>query len=63
MEHFDGVIRSRVQDIDANREENRGSPRVSALGAIRSIEQCTKCHGGKRGDLLGAFSYSLARTP
>lgn len=29
------------------------------LGAIRSVEQCVKCHGGERGDLLGAFSYSL----
>ena len=30
------------------------------LGAIRSARQCVDCHGGKRGDLLGAFSYSLA---
>ncbi len=32
------------------------------LGAIRSVAQCVKCHGGERGDLLGAFSYSLQRT-
>jgi hypothetical protein len=32
---------------------------IRMLGAIRSIEQCVKCHGGERGDLLGAFSYSL----
>lgn len=32
---------------------------VRMLGAIRSVEQCVKCHGGERGDLLGAFSYSL----
>lgn len=31
------------------------------LGSIRSVEQCVKCHGGERGDLLGAFSYSLTR--
>jgi hypothetical protein len=31
------------------------------LGAVRSIEQCVKCHGGQRGDLLGAFSYRLQR--
>ncbi len=34
---------------------------VRMLGAIRSVEQCLKCHGGERGDLLGAFSYSLQK--
>ncbi len=29
------------------------------LGAIRSARLCVDCHGGKRGDLFGAFSYSL----
>ena len=32
------------------------------VGAIRSVEQCQKCHGGGQGDLLGAFSYRLAAT-
>jgi hypothetical protein len=36
-------------------------PTLRMLGSIRSIEQCVKCHGGERGDLLGAFSYTLAR--
>jgi hypothetical protein len=31
------------------------------LGALRSTKQCVSCHGGRRGDLLGAFSYSLRR--
>ncbi len=31
------------------------------LGAIRSVKQCVDCHGGERGDLLGAFSYTLRR--
>jgi hypothetical protein len=31
------------------------------LGALRNIRQCVFCHGGERGDLLGAFSYSLGR--
>jgi hypothetical protein len=34
---------------------------ILMLGAVRSIRQCVKCHGGERGDLLGAFSYSLTR--
>jgi hypothetical protein len=29
------------------------------LGAIRAARQCLDCHGGERGDLLGAFSYTL----
>jgi mono/diheme cytochrome c family protein len=29
------------------------------LGAVRSTRQCVACHGGDRGDLLGAFSYAL----
>jgi hypothetical protein len=31
------------------------------IGSIRSTKQCIACHGGQRGDLLGAFSYTLAR--
>jgi hypothetical protein len=36
--------------------------RLYMLGAVRSVEQCIKCHSGERGDLLGAFSYSLTPT-
>ncbi len=32
---------------------------VRFVGAIRSARQCVECHGGERGDLLGAFSYVL----
>jgi hypothetical protein len=32
------------------------------LGAVRSVKQCVKCHGCERGDLLGAFSYTLRST-
>jgi hypothetical protein len=33
------------------------------VGAIRNARQCIQCHGGDRGDLLGAFSYHLVRVP
>ena len=33
---------------------------VRMLGAIRSAMACVQCHGGGRGDLLGAFSYTLS---
>lgn len=41
------------------RETSEG---IRMLGAVRAVEQCIQCHGGERGDLLGAFSYSLTRT-
>jgi hypothetical protein len=37
---------------------DRGEER-RMLGAIRAARQCLACHGGERGDLLGAFSYRL----
>jgi hypothetical protein len=37
--------------------------RLRVLGAVRATEKCLTCHGGQRGDLLGAFSYVLARHP
>jgi hypothetical protein len=36
---------------------------IRMLGAIRSAQQCIKCHGGERGALLGTFSYGLRREP
>ncbi len=29
------------------------------LGSLRAAKQCLDCHGVQRGELLGAFSYSL----
>ena len=34
--------------------------KVRLLGAVRNMAACVECHGGQRGDLLGAFSYRLA---
>jgi hypothetical protein len=34
---------------------------LRVLGSIRAVNQCLKCHGAERGDLLGAFSYTLRR--
>jgi len=38
-----------------------GQTHVRLLGSIRSWQQCVSCHGGERGDLLGAFSYTMRR--
>lgn len=35
---------------------------MHAVGAIRSEAQCLRCHAGKTGDLLGAFTYSFAKS-
>ncbi len=32
---------------------------LQMMGAIRNARHCTQCHGGKPGDLLGAFAYKL----
>jgi hypothetical protein len=38
---------------------SRDGKHLRMLGAVYSITQCVNCHGGERGDLLGAFSYTL----
>jgi hypothetical protein len=38
---------------------SRDGESLRMLGAISSTKQCVACHGGERGDLLGAFSYTL----
>jgi hypothetical protein len=35
--------------------------KVRVVGAMRNFDHCMTCHGGKTGDLLGAFSYVLIR--
>ena len=37
----------------------QGDEGVRMLGAVRAFRQCLPCHGGERGALLGAFSYTL----
>ena len=37
----------------------RDGDAIRMVGAIRSATKCVACHGGERGDLLGAFSYVL----
>lgn len=37
----------------------RRGDEVRYVGAVRSAAACVECHGGERGDLLGAFSYRL----
>ncbi len=41
---------------------NAVGSKVRLLGAVRNMTACVECHGGQRGDLLGAFSYRLAET-
>lgn len=59
---FEEAGLKRLQDGDDLflRETNQD---ILMLGAVRSIDQCVQCHGGERGDLLGAFTYHLRRVP
>ena len=36
------------------------SERLRALGSLRAVKQCLRCHHAHEGELLGAFSYELA---
>ncbi len=38
-----------------------GEGHLRMMGALRSAKACVACHGGGRGDLLGAFSYTLRK--
>jgi hypothetical protein len=38
---------------------SRDGESLRMLGAVASTNQCVACHGGDRGDLLGALSYTL----
>ena len=37
--------------------------RIEMMGAIRAADNCLQCHDGKRGKILGAFSYEILRDP
>ncbi|MGL6097248.1 MAG: hypothetical protein ACRC7O_15800 [Fimbriiglobus sp.] len=54
----DGLAALRTGD-DLYAREAAG--RVRMIGAVRAAKQCVECHGGSRGDLLGAFAYTFAR--
>ncbi len=34
---------------------------IRLVGSIRAVQQCLACHGVRRGELLGAFTYHLRR--
>lgn len=42
--------------------DSRPAP-VGVIGAIRAGTSCLECHEGRKGELLGAFSYSLEAVP
>jgi hypothetical protein len=39
------------------------SNHLEMVGALRAAKQCQQCHQVQRGELLGAFSYELHRSP
>jgi hypothetical protein len=55
-----------LKDVAAGKEVvvvDATTNQVRMVGAIRMAAACMKCHDGKQGDLLGAFSYDLVRVP
>ena len=55
-----------LKDLAAGKEVvavDAATNQVRMVGAVRMAGACTKCHDGKPGDLLGAFTYDLVRVP
>jgi hypothetical protein len=42
---------------------HQNSSQLFVVGSLRAGEQCLDCHQGRRGDLLGAFSYEFRFLP
>ena len=59
LDAFESAALPRLAKDDLVIHSNEGRLRV--LGSIRASETCLECHAKKKGDLLGAFSYTLDR--
>ena len=61
LDEFEKVGLKKIREgIDYHLADTADSLRM--LGAIRALKQCTKCHDAQRGDLLGAFVYTLRKS-
>lgn len=58
LDRFEAAALDAVRNGEDGFAARRGDE-LKFVGAIRSANPCVACHGGRRGDLLGAFSYSL----
>ena len=74
LPRMDELSKAKTRTLDAFEKEGlavlekgedlfvRGNvDKARMMGAIRNAKQCVECHGGNRGDLLGAFSYRLRK--
>jgi hypothetical protein len=59
---FEKSALSKLQKGDDLQTETTTN-QIHMLGSIRALNQCLTCHRVQRGDLLGAFSYTLCREP
>jgi hypothetical protein len=62
LDRFEAVALTAIQGGDDLFIARDGAT-ARMVGAIRSAKQCVACHGGERGDLLGAFTYTLRLDP
>ena len=60
MDTFESTALGRLRQGEEMVIEGTDS-RWRMLGALRNAKQCAACHGGQRGELLGAFSYVLRK--
>jgi hypothetical protein len=60
LDTFESASLARLRDGESLVVGSDG-PHLRMFGALHSARECTTCHGGERGDVLGAFSYVLRR--
>jgi hypothetical protein len=60
---LDDFERSRLDHLRKGKDVTVSSTanEIRMLGGLRAVSQCLRCHDVRRGELLGAFSYSLGR--
>lgn len=62
LDAFEAFALTKIQK-GSNLIKLENEHQIRAVGAIRAAQTCLRCHDGNVGELLGAFTYFIAKTP
>ena len=62
LDAFEAFALTKIQK-GSNLIKMENGHQIRAVGAIRAAQTCLRCHDGNVGELLGAFTYFIAKTP
>lgn len=62
LDVFEAFALAKIQK-GSNLVKKENDHQIRAVGAIRAAQTCLRCHDGNVGDVLGAFTYFIAKTP